>query len=208
MQDKNCWCSNYAPGNTVPISYCNKTCPGYPDDLCGNVDNGYFGFISMGKAAAGTIGASSNTPTTTSSTPVSTHHPTWTFAKTLAAGRPAQLPVLPLQARAYDPDSTSSTTFTNTFTRIYYGEASSSSFFIITTTTTSTSYPSLFTSVLVLTDSLQAPPSSTSSSSSQLQTSPVSQPQPVTQSQDTTTVVSYVTLVCIRAFVLRLLIMF
>jgi len=36
LQWQTCWCSNYIPAEQQNVSDCNETCPGYPDDLCGN----------------------------------------------------------------------------------------------------------------------------------------------------------------------------
>lgn len=202
VQDKNCWCSNYVPGNLVPASYCNATCPGYPDDLCGNLANGYFGYIAVGRSPSGTIGLSSSTTSTSTSTLVSTN----AASRTTTSGLHAQQSplVLLIQARQFNDDDSTTTTSTSSFTRTFFGRTTSSS----STTTlpppssTQTSSTTAF-SPTILTDSFQAPPSSTPSSTTQLLTSSVSlpTPQPVTQSQDATTVVSYVTLVsCVLSF--------
>ncbi|PLB45915.1 hypothetical protein P170DRAFT_478846 [Aspergillus steynii IBT 23096] len=42
LQGKSCWCSNEAPNKatTVDDKKCNKGCPGYPDDSCGDASKG------------------------------------------------------------------------------------------------------------------------------------------------------------------------
>lgn len=53
VQDKDCWCSNYAPGaSTTSTDKCNTECPGYPDDLCGG--KGLYGYIRLDKDIVGT----------------------------------------------------------------------------------------------------------------------------------------------------------
>lgn len=68
VQEKNCWCSDYAPdtGDRVDTSECNIDCPGYPDDTCGG--SGLYGYMQLGKAAAGTSGGSKSTTAAATST--------------------------------------------------------------------------------------------------------------------------------------------
>jgi len=61
VQGQSCWCSNYAPGDQLPIGDCNLQCPGYPYENCGNADTGLFGYLTLSKAPSGTIGSSSST---------------------------------------------------------------------------------------------------------------------------------------------------
>ena len=70
VQSDKCWCSNYAPAKTVDVStFCNKTCPGYPTDLCGDKDAGYFGYIPInGVRPSGTMNPSSAATVCTYST--------------------------------------------------------------------------------------------------------------------------------------------
>ena len=56
-QWQNCWCSNMAPGDTTDSGSCNQKCPGYPDESCGNQQQGLYGYIALGKAPMGTMGA-------------------------------------------------------------------------------------------------------------------------------------------------------
>lgn len=72
VQGKLCWCSDYAPANTVPVSQCSDTCVGYPFEDCGNQAQGLFGYLQIG-TPAGTQGASSPSSTSagSGSSPVS-----------------------------------------------------------------------------------------------------------------------------------------
>ncbi|KAK2875069.1 hypothetical protein FQN49_001809 [Arthroderma sp. PD_2] len=67
LQGKTCWCSNAAPGNTVSTDNCNQNCPGYPDDKCGSVSEGLYGYIVLDKSPTTTIGSSSMTTSSVSS---------------------------------------------------------------------------------------------------------------------------------------------
>lgn len=66
VQGKNCWCSNYIPAEQGSISNCNSQCPGFPSDLCGNPEQGMYGYIPLGIAPSGTAGASSSQSTVSS----------------------------------------------------------------------------------------------------------------------------------------------
>lgn len=65
MQYQNCWCSNYAPADQSNVSQCNTNCPGYPDENCGNQDQGLYGYIALNKSPSGTAGGSSPTASST-----------------------------------------------------------------------------------------------------------------------------------------------
>ncbi|KAF1344565.1 hypothetical protein BDV97DRAFT_372958 [Delphinella strobiligena] len=65
VQYQSCWCSNYAPADTVDVSECNSECPGYPAESCGNNDDGYYGYISLALSPSGTTGGSSSSATST-----------------------------------------------------------------------------------------------------------------------------------------------
>ncbi|KAL4941595.1 hypothetical protein BDV06DRAFT_194147 [Aspergillus oleicola] len=69
LMDKNCWCSDIAPNDdsTVDTSKCNDDCPGFPDDSCGNQDDGYYAYIQIG-SPSGTASASSTSTSTSSKT--------------------------------------------------------------------------------------------------------------------------------------------
>ena len=71
VQGKNCWCSNYIPPDQASTSECDSKCPGFPDDLCGNPDQGLYGYIELDRAPLGTAGASTSTSSTTSTVSIS-----------------------------------------------------------------------------------------------------------------------------------------
>ena len=81
VQATDCWCSNFAPADTVPVSSCGVQCPFYPPENCGDQQKGLFGYIALSKSPSGTVGAatsSSSIPSTTStslSVAASTDHP-------------------------------------------------------------------------------------------------------------------------------------
>lgn len=58
------------------MSQCNTNCPGYPDESCGNQDQGLYGYIALSMSPSGTAGGSSSTASSTQSsssqTPTST----------------------------------------------------------------------------------------------------------------------------------------
>ncbi|KAF2150694.1 WSC-domain-containing protein [Myriangium duriaei CBS 260.36] len=68
VQYKNCWCSNYAPGDQVDVSSCNQNCPGYPQEQCGNQNAGYFGYVALNNAPSGTAAGSAATTSSSSIT--------------------------------------------------------------------------------------------------------------------------------------------
>lgn len=57
-----CWCSNEAPADTTGTDSCNKECPGYPSELCGNQQGGLYGYIALGKAPESTAGVVGSNP--------------------------------------------------------------------------------------------------------------------------------------------------
>ncbi|KAK9774761.1 hypothetical protein AB5N19_10837 [Seiridium cardinale] len=61
VQEKNCWCSNYAPASSLQVdtSECNTECPGYPADTCGG--SGLYGYMQLAKSPSGTQGADTTT---------------------------------------------------------------------------------------------------------------------------------------------------
>ncbi|KAF1812455.1 hypothetical protein P152DRAFT_363831, partial [Eremomyces bilateralis CBS 781.70] len=68
VQNKNCWCSNYAPADEQPVSDCGEKCPGYPADKCGNEGKGLFGYIVVeNNKPSGTKSGDAGTPSTSSS---------------------------------------------------------------------------------------------------------------------------------------------
>ncbi|KAI9733536.1 MAG: hypothetical protein M1834_003137 [Cirrosporium novae-zelandiae] len=131
LQAKGCWCSNYAPSDTVKTSKCDDACPGYPSDTCGNSDEGLYGYISLTLSPSGTQGASSSTSTTTSDTSSSSTSSTSTSSST-----PEEITVVQtVTASPIGESSTDSPTTTKTATTLK-----------TTTTHTSTSTTSTDTS--------------------------------------------------------------
>lgn len=71
IQFNDCWCSNYIPSTTTDITDCQKDCPGYPTEKCGDVDAGLYIYIKMDGQPSGTVGGSQPSSTSVSSaTPV------------------------------------------------------------------------------------------------------------------------------------------
>ncbi|RVD84680.1 uncharacterized protein DFL_006412 [Arthrobotrys flagrans] len=44
---QNCWCSNYPPIELKNLDECQDSCPGYPDDRCGNRTENYYNYIEL-----------------------------------------------------------------------------------------------------------------------------------------------------------------
>ncbi|KAM5435835.1 Cell wall integrity and stress response component 4 [Microsporum ferrugineum] len=108
LQGKTCWCSNAAPGNTVPNDDCNQNCPGYPDDKCGSVSAGLYAYILLDKKPTTTIGSSTMTTTTSSSTKTSSTSSTTTESVsasiTTVAGRVTTITVPNGPSQTGSPD--------------------------------------------------------------------------------------------------------
>jgi cell wall integrity and stress response component len=66
IQYNDCHCSNYIPADQEDISKCQKDCPGYPPEKCGNKDDGLYIYIEMDGKPSGTLGGSSSTAAATS----------------------------------------------------------------------------------------------------------------------------------------------
>ena len=62
VQYKNCWCSNYVPGDSSSTGDCSVACPGYPYENCGDQSKGLYGYVALGPSPSGTRGASSPSP--------------------------------------------------------------------------------------------------------------------------------------------------
>jgi len=64
LQWQECWCSNDKPSETVDVEDCNQTCPGYPDQKCGNKGAGLYSYVPLDGApissSNGTSSASSS----------------------------------------------------------------------------------------------------------------------------------------------------
>lgn len=74
LQDKSCWCSNVAPNQSTNsnVTKCNDPCPGYPNDSCGSLSDGLFGYIVLNRLASSTASAeSTSTGTAVRSSPTS-----------------------------------------------------------------------------------------------------------------------------------------
>lgn len=71
LQGLNCWCSNYAPGQTTSLSSCNEVCPGFGTETCGSEADGLFGYIALDITPSGTVGLPSTTIPATVSIPPS-----------------------------------------------------------------------------------------------------------------------------------------
>lgn len=78
IQDQNCWCSNYIPADQDSTSLCNSPCPGFPDDKCGNIAQGLYGYFNLGGTPSGTAGGSSSAAAASTSVASSTTRPSST----------------------------------------------------------------------------------------------------------------------------------
>ena len=102
VQAQNCWCSNYAPGDTTSTGDCSQQCPGYPFEDCGSASSGLFGYVALGNAPSGTIGAAPSASPTSTPTPTptptstTTSSPSPTSSDTTQAVSPQPLPNRPL----------------------------------------------------------------------------------------------------------------
>lgn len=72
VQYQQCWCSNYAPADQLDVSECSQPCPGYPDESCGDKDNGLYGYIKLNLSPSGTQGSASSSSATSSAASSST----------------------------------------------------------------------------------------------------------------------------------------
>ncbi|MCJ1470829.1 hypothetical protein MMC07_009476 [Pseudocyphellaria aurata] len=68
VQYQHCWCSDYIPAETTSVSSCGEDCPGFPDEKCGSLSAGLFGYIALSKSPSGTLGAASSSPSISSPT--------------------------------------------------------------------------------------------------------------------------------------------
>lgn len=67
IQYTDCWCTNYIPSTTTDISSCQKDCPGYPSEKCGDKDEGLYIYIELAGQPSGTAGGGSQPSSTVSS---------------------------------------------------------------------------------------------------------------------------------------------
>ncbi|XPS80445.1 hypothetical protein M3J09_012398 [Ascochyta lentis] len=84
IQYTNCWCSNYIPSTTTDISSCQKDCPGYPDEKCGDKDADLYIYIKLSGQPSGTAGGGSQ-PSSTDATDPSSASPS---QRPTSRGRP------------------------------------------------------------------------------------------------------------------------
>ena len=95
VQWQNCWCSNYIPAQQGDTGNCNQQCPGYPQESCGNEDDGLYGYIALSNAPSGTMGASSDSqPSSTAYVSDSKQSIMDEGVRTCSAAHPLQ-PLLP-----------------------------------------------------------------------------------------------------------------
>lgn len=96
VQDANCWCSNYAPSDTVDVGSCSETCPGYGFEQCGSLSEGLYGYVALNNRPSGTIGpstSSSSIPTsasTPSSTPIPSSYQSVVSVQTVSSPSPTR----------------------------------------------------------------------------------------------------------------------
>ncbi|KAF1353813.1 hypothetical protein BDV97DRAFT_396622 [Delphinella strobiligena] len=58
VQYQKCWCTNDTPSDTIDVSKCDDSCPGYPYENCGSAANDYFGYVSVERYAVQSLPAS------------------------------------------------------------------------------------------------------------------------------------------------------
>lgn len=85
-----CWCSNYAPGDTVDIGECNQGCPGIDLEKCGG-DNA-FGYVKLPGMASGTMFDPSKSTSTTKPATLSAPPPLTTPRTTTSTSPPLSAP--------------------------------------------------------------------------------------------------------------------
>ena len=74
VQGNSCWCSDYAPADTVPVSGCSDDCPGYPYESCGSSGEGLYGYFRLDGDIKGTMGPSKSSTNPTSKVSVLVMH--------------------------------------------------------------------------------------------------------------------------------------
>jgi len=88
----NCWCTNYIPSTTTDITKCQKDCPGYPTEKCGDKDAGLYIYIEMAGQPSGTAGGGSKPSSTKASAPSSTDSPSSTDVATVSTSVSLSVP--------------------------------------------------------------------------------------------------------------------
>ena len=169
VQGKSCWCSDYEPADTTSLGSCSSPCPGYPFEQCGSGEN--FGYIALGKAPSGTIGANQDQAPTSSPPEVST-----SISQVVSSFVPPRLTPTSFSSLVRPASPTSVLAVEQLSTKISFGLSSTFKQSSITA-----SYSSMST---ILTPSVQNPPT----------------PDPVTLQQTVTASpsveISLVSLVC------------
>ena len=84
LQGKKCWCSNIAPhkATNTDDKECAVSCPGFPDDDCGDASKGLFAYIELSNhAPSGTATAPASATSTESSVRTEPSLPSEPFMK-------------------------------------------------------------------------------------------------------------------------------
>ncbi|PKY06342.1 hypothetical protein P168DRAFT_109581 [Aspergillus campestris IBT 28561] len=113
LQGKKCWCSNIAPHKATETDdkECAVSCPGFPDDDCGDASKGLFAYIELSNhAPSGTATAPSSATSTESSSSSETTSDTKTTAGTSVetiSGEPTTITVGPTGTSGADANGVS-----------------------------------------------------------------------------------------------------
>lgn len=143
VKGKSCWCSDYAPADTTSVGSCSSPCPGYPFEQCGSDE--FFGYVAIGKAPAGTLGASQSQSSTSSPPEVST-----SISQVVSSPAPPRLTSTTFSSPVRPSPYTSVIAGEQLPTKVSFRISSSINQLSITA-----SYSSMFT---ILTPSVQTPP--------------------------------------------------
>lgn len=73
LQYQECWCSNDKPSEMVDVEDCNQTCPGYPDQKCGNKGAGLYAYVPLDGAPISSSNGTSSASSAGSVSPASNH---------------------------------------------------------------------------------------------------------------------------------------
>ena len=172
-----CFCSNDVPADQIDLSDCDTSCPGYPDEKCGDED--HFGYLVFGEVDATVGGESSSTKAQTETdtdTDTSTDTNTETDAaettSTSSASRSTSSSTTPRSTsspRSTPPSSTPTSTTTSP----------SSQQTAMVTRTTQVTQVHLSNDVIKVTEYYTVTPSSSSTSQSSSTSSSPSSPSVV-----------------------------
>jgi len=86
LQYQECWCSNDKPSETVDVEDCNQTCPGYPDQKCGNKGAGLYSYVPLDGAPISSSNGTSLASSAGSVSPASTSNSTMPGSSTVGSG--------------------------------------------------------------------------------------------------------------------------